>query len=214
MRTALTFATAIAFVVAAPAWAQHHDEQQHGGQQQHGDVQRPPEQQHGGMQRPAEPQRGEQHPGEPVHNQPRANQGRIPQPPPQRASRAKPEPERKAGGRVNSTPHVNNEHWYGLDKPNDKRYRVNRPFEHGRFEHFGPSYRYNVERFDPDRHRFWLPGGFFFEIASWDWALAADWCWNCGGEDFVVYVDPDHPGWYLLYNMHTGAYIHVQYMGM
>jgi hypothetical protein len=69
-----------------------------------------------------------------------------------------------------------------------------------------------VERFDARFHRFWFPGGFGFEIAAWDWPLAADWCWNCG-DDFVVYDDPDHPGWYLLYNMDTGVYVHVQYIG-
>jgi hypothetical protein len=147
------------------------------------------------------------------HNQPRANQGRIPTPPPPRAPRAKPEPERREG-RVNNTPHVSNDHWYGHDKPNDKRYRLDHPFEHGRFEHFGPSYRYNIIRIDPNLHRFWLPSGYFFEIPAWDWPLAADWCWSCGGDDFAIYEDPDHPGWYLLYNLYTGAFVHVLYMGM
>jgi len=62
--------------------------------------------------------------------------------------------------RINSTPHVNKDHWYGHDRPDDKRYHIDHPFEHGRFEHFGPSYRYRIERFDRDHHRFWLPGGF------------------------------------------------------
>jgi hypothetical protein len=147
------------------------------------------------------------------HEGPRANQGHIPQaPPPRRESNAKPEIE-KHDSRVNSMPHVNNDHWYGHDKPNDRRYVVAHPFEHGHFEHVGPSNRYRIERFDRDRHRFWFPGGFGFEIASWDWALAADWCWDCSAEDFCIYDDPDHVGWYLLYNIHTGAYIHVQYIG-
>jgi hypothetical protein len=156
-------------------------------------------------------QRPEERHTEDHHEGPRANQGHIPQPPPKRDVHAKPEIERH-DSRVNSVPHVNNNHWYGHDKPNDKRYVIAHPFEHGHFEHFGPSYRYNVLRIDRDHHRFWFPGGFGFEVASWDWALAADWCWDCG-EDFTVYEDSDHPGWYLLYNIHTGGYIHVQYIG-
>lgn len=147
-------------------------------------------------------------------NPPRANQGRIPPPPTARSNpRAEPEVERGAGGRVNSTPHVNNDHWYGHDRPNDPRYHLANPFEHGHFEKFGPSYRYEIVRIDRDHHRFWLPGGFFFEIAAWDWPICADWCWDCG-DDFVIYEDPDHIGWYLLYNVHTGIYVHVQYLGM
>src|SRR6267154_1623119 len=75
-----------------------------------------------------------------------------------------------------------------------------------------PSYRYHIERFDPDHRRFWLPGGFYFEVASWDWPVCADWCWDCS-DDFVVYDDTDHVSWYLLYNVHTGVYVHVSYMG-
>lgn len=194
MRTALAFAMAMALVLAAPAWAQRPSEQQRPAQPQ----------QHGEMQRPAEP----------AHNPPRANQGRIPQAPSQRTPRAKPEPERRDGGRVNSTPHVNNDHWYGHDKPKDKRYHLDRLFERGHFERFGPSYRYNIVRIDPNLHRFWLPGGYFFEVLAWDWPLAMGWCWTCDADDFVIYEDPDHPGWYLLYNLHTGAFVHVLYMGM
>jgi hypothetical protein len=145
------------------------------------------------------------------HEGPRANQGHVPQAPPKREVHAKPEIE-KHESRVNSVPHVNNDHWYGHDRPNDKRYVIAHPFEHGHFERIGPSYRFRVERFDRDRRRIWFPGGFGFEVATWDWALAADWCWDCG-DDFTVYDDPDHIGWYLLYNIHTGAYIHVQYIG-
>ena len=147
-------------------------------------------------------------------NAPRANHGRIPDPPQRRESRSgPPEQDRREGGRVNNLPHVNNGHWYGHDKPNDKRYHVDHLFEHGHFEHFGQSYRYKVERFEVDRHIFWFPGGFSFQIASWDWPVAEDWCWNCDSDDFVVYEDPDHDGWYLLYNIHTGGYVHVMYLG-
>lgn len=156
----------------------------------------------GEAQRPAQPQ-----------NQPRANQGRIPAAPVRRAPNTAAEVERREGGRMNNLPHVSNDRWYGHDAPNDKRYRLDHPFAHGRFERFGPSYRYSVVRIDPNLHRFWLPGGYFFEIAAWEWPLCLDWCWSCG-DDFVIYEDPDHPGWYLLYNLHTGAFVHVMYMGM
>jgi hypothetical protein len=90
---------------------------------------------------------------------------------------------------------------------------LDHPFVHGRFNKFGPGFRYNILRVDRDHHWFWFPGGFYFEVAAWDWPAFVDWCWDCGG-DFVVYEDPDHIGWYLLYNIHTGVYVHVQYLGM
>ncbi len=196
MRKCLALAIALAWVLALPALAQRPGEGQR--ESRHSDEQQRTE---------------EQHHGEQGHGPPRANQGHIPQPPAQRESRSKPEADRREGGRVNSTPHVANDRWYGHDRPKDRRYHLDRPFEHGHFEHYGPSYRYTILRIDRDHHRFWLPGGNFFEVATWDWPLAMDWCWDCG-DDFVFYEDHDHLGWYLLYNIHTGVYIHVIYMGM
>lgn len=150
-----------------------------------------------------------------AHSQqtPRANQGHLPPPPAVRGPSAGNGGERLGDGRVNEAPHVNHNQWYGHDLPNDPRYRQDHPFPHGRFGHFGPNFRYRFFRVDPHRHWFWIPGGFYFEVAAWDWPIFADWCWDCG-DDFVVYEDPDHLGWYLLYNMHTGVFVHVQYMGV
>jgi hypothetical protein len=171
----------------------------------------------------------EQHPApqaQPPHNPapPRANNGRIPPPPTKRENPpTKPhenKPEVKQENRPeaqhetrheNVKPHVENDQWVGYDT-NDARYHVAHPYQHGHFEHFGQQYRYSVQRIDRDHHRFWFPGGFYFQVADWDWGLASDWCWNCG-DDFVVYEDPDHEGWYLVYNVQTGEYVHAEYMG-
>jgi hypothetical protein len=215
MKKTSAFAMTLALALTSAAWAQRPGEQARPGDQQRGERGAPPQRE----VRPAEPQRAEpqrvevQRGPEQPHQPPRANRGQIPQPPPQRTQRVKPEPERR-GNHTNNIPHVANDHWYGHDKPNDKRYRLDHPWEHGRFEHFGPTYRYNIVRIDPDLHRFWLPEGYWFEVPAWDWPLAADWCWSCGGADFVIYEDPDHPGWYLLYNLHTGAFVHALFMGM
>jgi hypothetical protein len=65
-----------------------------------------------------------QHP-EPQHSSPsqqmapRANQGHRPPPPPARIPNAG--GEQLGSGRINSTPHVNHNQWYGHDAPNDSR---------------------------------------------------------------------------------------------
>jgi hypothetical protein len=159
------------------------------------------------------PERGE--PDGSAHDlgRPRANQGRVPPAPLARSDRSvAPRPEIDARNRINATPHVSHNEWFGHDRPDDPRFHLEHPYSHGRFSRFGPQYRYAVVRLDPNLHRFWLPGGFLFEVAPFEWALAADWCWTCG-EDFVIYDDPDHVGWYLLYDVHTGLYVHVQYLG-
>lgn len=158
-------------------------------------------------------QESESRPQNHHENSPRANQGHIPPAPPKaNAHNFKREQEHRQNGSDDHTPHVNNDRWYGHEAPNDKRFHVDRPFEHGRFEHFGPSYRYTVTRIDRDHHRFWFPNGFYveqvpadvigvfvddFQIADWEWPLAADWCWDCG-DDFDI---------------QTGVYIHVTYLG-
>jgi hypothetical protein len=149
----------------------------------------------------------------PQATRPRANQGHVPSAPPARSDKSAPrEPEHFSTGHINDTPHVNHNTWYGHEPANDARFHLDKPFEHGHFAHVGANYRYRVSRFDAGNREFWLPGGFFFQIADFDWALASDWCWDCG-DDFTVYEDPDHPGWYLVYNVQTGAYVHAQYMG-
>lgn len=153
-----------------------------------------------------------QHRGVVRNNLPRANQGQIPPGPQRHARTGAPESERMDDGRVNSMPHVNHNRWFGHDRPDDPRFRLASPNAHGRFANVGASFRYSVLRVDLSHHRFWLPGGFFFDVAAWDWPLCSDWCWDCG-DDFVIYADPDHLGWYVIYNVHTGVYVHASYMG-
>lgn len=147
------------------------------------------------------------------HQQHRGNSGRIPPPPQPRVDTHNDrEGEKLEGGKVDDRQHVNNDRWFGHDSPDDRRFHMDRPFEYGRFAHVGPAFQFRVGGFDRDRHQFWFPGGFYFEVAAWDWPVTLDWCWDCP-EDFVVYDDPDHTGWYLLYNTESGTYVHVLYLG-
>jgi hypothetical protein len=106
--------------------------------------------------------------------------------------------------------HAENDRWIGHDTGrNDAHYHLDHPWEHGRFtgaigpQHIWRLHGGNRERFDV--------GGFFCQAAPYDYDACSDWLWD--SDDIVIYLDPDHVGWYLAYNTRLGTYVHVMYLG-
>ncbi len=109
-------------------------------------------------------------------------------------------------------PHVHSQgdRWVGHDTGrNDVHYHLDHPWEHGRFTGpIGPQHIWRLHGGNRDRFDV---GGFFFQAAPYDYDACADWLWD--NDDIVIYLDPDHDGWYLAYNARLGTYVHVMYLG-
>ncbi len=111
-----------------------------------------------------------------------------------------------------TAPHVDagTDRWVGHDAgPSDPNLRIAHPWAHGHFTGgIGSQHIWRLVGGGRDRFNI---GGFFFEVAPFEYAYVTDWLWD--SDDIVLYADPDHVGWYLAYNVRLGTYVHVMFLG-
>jgi hypothetical protein len=195
--------------------------QERGGQQQQRGQQRGQQQRSGreeGVGQGHIPQRGPQPVRTPPQQQQqrdnrgqqgRGEQNRGGQPPPQQGEQRRTYRDQQGHPEA---PHVHaqDDRWIGHDTGrNDPHYHLDHPWEHGRFERpIGASHIWRLR--GGGRERFDI-GGYFFQVSPYDSDYVSDWLWD--SDDIVLYPDPDHDGWYLVYNPRLGTYVHVLYLG-
>ena len=110
-----------------------------------------------------------------------------------------------------AAPHVDaaTGRWVGHTSAGDANYHLDHPWEHGHFPYaIGANHIWRIEGGGPGR--FWF-NGFYFSVAPADVGYCDGWLWD--SDDIILYPDPDHPGWYLAYNVRLGIYVHVMFLG-
>jgi hypothetical protein len=230
MKVRLLIAFGLCLSLTMPALAQGPDGQQHQQQQQKKSTKkstqqkqvrsqpRTQQQQPQQQNRPQVQQKNQQRTQPQTQRQQVSPQNRqrftAPNAPP-RITRRNEQPRyyRAPDGRYDRRPIYRNGVWYGRAAPNDSRFRLRRPFAYGHFLHYGPHFYHRIVRFNRAHYWFWLSSGYYFQVAYWDWSYCSNWCWTCGDE-YLIYLDPDHYGWYLILNPQTGVYVHATFMGM
>ena len=111
-----------------------------------------------------------------------------------------------------TAPHVDatTNRWVGHDLgPSDPNLRLAHPWQHGRFSlEIGSQHVWRMGGGSRDRFNV---GGYYFQVAPYEYGYTDGWLWN--NDDIILYLDPDHDGWYLAYDVRLGTYVHVQYLG-
>ena len=195
-------------IPAQSALAQGREDRQHSQQQPRGEQPRGPQQQRGGHEQGVGggyiPQRGPA-PSRAAAPQQRQQPREAPQQGEQRRN-YQDQPSHPQAPHV----HAQNDQWVGHDTGrNDPHYHLDQPWEHGHFTGpIGPQHIWRLHGGNRDRFDV---GGFFFQVAPYDYDYIGDWNWD--SDDIVIYDDPDHVGWYLAYNPRLGIYVHVLYLG-
>ena len=95
--------------------------------------------------------------------------------------------------------------WVGHDSGrNDIHYHLDHPWEHGHFTGRLDRARLAARRRRGDR---FASAAIRPPVAPYDYDYCSDWLWD--NDDIVIYDDPDHPGWYVAYNVRLGTDGHV-----